>query len=190
MTSPSGRLPVTFPRNEKQLPEGGRADAKADRTNVAYTEGSNVGYRWFELEGTKPLFAFGHGLTYTRFGYTKLRVTAGKPVKVSFTLTNLGRRFGTAVPQIYVSLPVGEAISSRRLAGWKRVALRPGEANGLLSHSIRMRLRFGMWSASVGRCRRATIASYSGHQQRMIASTRTCECERPYGRPRSKSWSA
>ena len=128
MTSPSGRLPVTFPRNEKQLPESGRADAKADRTNVAYTEGSNVGYRWFELEGTKPLFAFGHGLTYTRFGYTKLRVTAGKPVKVSFTLTNLGRRFGTAVPQIYVSLPVGEAISSRRLAGWKRVALRPGEA--------------------------------------------------------------
>jgi beta-glucosidase len=128
VASPSGRLPVTFPRAEEQLPSSARADAKKGRTSVAYTEGANVGYRWFELEQEKPLFAFGHGLTYTRFAYSKLRVVGGAHPSVSFWLTNVGRRAGIEVAQLYVSLPSGENAGARRLAGWKRVSLRPGEA--------------------------------------------------------------
>lgn len=128
-TSPSGRLPVTFPRAEEQLPLSARGGAGArSRTSVIYSEGANVGYRWFELQHAQPLFPFGYGLTYTRFNYSNLRVAKGKAVTARFTMTNIGRRPGVEVAQLYVNLPAPEGASPRRLAAWKRVALRPGEA--------------------------------------------------------------
>ncbi len=131
--SPSGRLPITFPNSVEQLPRAkiDGYDAKATvfsppppRFAVDYYEGSDVGYRWFEHTGAAPLFAFGHGLTYTEFRHSRLKVKAGKELTVSFTVTNIGKREGTDVPQLYVA-PPGR---THRLAGWQRLSLKPGES--------------------------------------------------------------
>ena len=83
-----------------------------------------MGYRWFDRKGEKPLFAFGHGLSYTSFRYSDLKVTGGRTVSASFTVTNTGTREGADVPQVYVKLP-GKA---RRLIGWDKPVLKPGES--------------------------------------------------------------
>jgi beta-glucosidase len=135
--APSGRLPVTWPRDEAQLPRpvipGAGLDVlglppqgqPADAVDY-HIEGADVGYRWFQRRGIEPLFPFGYGLTYTHFGYGKLqsRFEQGQ-LRISFEVTNQGKRGGIDVPQLYVTLP-GEK-RSRRLAGWSRVALKPGE---------------------------------------------------------------
>lgn len=180
--SPSGRLPVTFPRDEAQLPASARADAKKGRTAVAYTEGANIGYRWFELEREKPLFAFGHGLTYTRFAYSRLRVTGGETPTASFTLTNVGHRAGTEVAQLYVSSPDGEDAAPRRLAGWKRVSLRPGEAKQVTvvldTHAFKIwNVERHAWEVPEGDYR-ITLGS-SAADDRLQASLRMPNCRQP-----------
>ncbi len=134
--SPSGRLPMTFPASMAQLPRPeipgfdpkNRSPlglgAKVAPFAVPFTEGADVGYRWFEKKADKPLFAFGHGLTYTRFGYAKLAAKGGEGLSATFTLTNTGQREGTEVAQLYVA-PPGR---THRLAGWARVTLKPGES--------------------------------------------------------------
>ncbi|MBU6392967.1 MAG: glycoside hydrolase family 3 protein [Sphingomonadales bacterium] len=139
--NPSGRLPVTFPASVAQLPNPKLPGSdlpppsKEDRatyglqTNsppftIRYPEGSDAGYRWFDGKALKPLFAFGHGLSYTSFRYDGLKVTGGRTVTVRFSVTNTGSRAGADVPQVYVTLP-GKA---RRLIGWSKPALAPGES--------------------------------------------------------------
>jgi beta-glucosidase len=131
--SPSGRLPITFPRTVEQLPRKAvdGYDPKASLFSpppkpfaVDYHEGSDVGYRWFQRTKADPLFPFGFGLTYTQFRHGGLKVKAGKQLRVSFTVTNIGKRAGVDVPQLYVA-PPGRP---HRLAGWARVALKPGES--------------------------------------------------------------
>lgn len=131
--APSGRLPITFPRSLDQLvrPAVAGYDPKASVFSpppkpftVSYDEGSDVGYRWFERTKADPLFAFGHGLTYTRFRHSDLKVAGGRMLRVSFTVTNIGERAGTDVPQLYVA-PPGR---THRLAGWSRITLAPGES--------------------------------------------------------------
>ena len=126
IVDPSGRLPVSFPRDEDQLPTSARASAKEGRQSVVYSEGARVGYRWFEAEKTKPLFSFGYGLTYTRFAYSDLRLDPRKPLQASFMVKNAGKRSGTEIAQLYVTLSDPTSDTPRRLAGWKRVTLRPG----------------------------------------------------------------
>jgi beta-glucosidase len=135
---PSGRLPVTFPAGEDQLPrprlpgygegpaEGFDNSAPLKPFDVAYPEGSDVGYRWFAKTGAKPLYPFGHGLTYTRFRYGALKVVGGKTLIVSFTVTNTGARAGVDTPQVY--LAAGPGRTQQRLLGWSRAALKPGES--------------------------------------------------------------
>jgi beta-glucosidase len=102
------------------------ADARGLKPfEVQYREGSDVGYRWYARQGQKPLFAFGHGLSYTRFDYAKLRVAGGDTLEVSFDITNRGKRAGTDVPQLYVTPRNGSR--PLRLAGFERVTLKPGE---------------------------------------------------------------
>jgi beta-glucosidase len=131
--SPSGRLPLTFPKNVDQLPRKAidGYDPKATLFSpppkpfaVDYHEGSDVGYRWFQREKQEPLFPFGFGLTYTRFEHKDLKITGGAQLKVSFTVTNVGQRAAIDTPQLYVA-PPGR---THRLAGWSRVALAPGES--------------------------------------------------------------
>ncbi len=134
--SPSGRLPMTFPASVAQLPRPAipgfdpenrkplGLGTKVAPFAVPFVEGADVGYRWFEKKSAKPLFAFGHGLTYTTFGYSKLATTGGEGLSATFTLTNTGKREGTEVAQLYVA-PPGK---THRLAGWARVTLKPGES--------------------------------------------------------------
>jgi beta-glucosidase len=110
--NPSGRLPVTFPTGEDQLPRP-VLDAGP---NVDYdVEGADVGYRWFAREGHAPLFPFGFGLSYTTFEYGPVVVDGAT---LSVEVTNTGDREGIETPQFYVG---------GRLAGWARLRLGPGE---------------------------------------------------------------
>ena len=130
---PAGRLPVSFPLSEAQLPRP-KLDGESVREpaapnngpsfDVVYGEGAEVGYRWFEKQGTRPEFPFGWGLSYTAFGHDLLSVAGGKTLTVSFRTSNVGARAGTDVAQVYAAAP-GQ---TRRLIGWSRVSLKPGES--------------------------------------------------------------
>lgn len=134
-TNPSGKLPVTFPASEAQLPRPvldgfdrlepdfiGRAPKGAAPLIADYDiEGSDLGYRWNAKRGHKSLFPFGHGLSYTSFAMSELKMSG---LTASFTLTNTGRREGATVAQLYMtSTPNGP---QQRLAGFARVDLKPG----------------------------------------------------------------
>ena len=132
---PSGRLPVSFPISERQLP---RLKVDGDPTSpesldplkgqppfdVNYVEGADVGYRWYEKTGAKPQFPFGYGLSYTRFAYSDLKVVDGQALTATVRITNTGSRSGVETPQLYIAAKGG----TRHLAGWKRVSLNPGES--------------------------------------------------------------
>jgi beta-glucosidase len=130
--NPSGRLPATFPVSEAQLPrpkiDGNPAVNDGHPTTDYDIEGAAVGYKWFEKTGRKPLFAFGHGLAYTTYSYGDLQARRdGDKVVVEFTVSNTGKRAGAAVPQVYVGPKAGGWEAPRRLAGWDKVTLQPGE---------------------------------------------------------------
>jgi len=127
----SGRLPVTFPASLAQLPRpvlDGDPKTPDAPFEVDYTiEGAAVGYKWFDKKGHQPLFAFGHGLSYTSFAYDNLKAaSAGGVLTVSFDVRNTGARTGKAVPQVYVSPKAGGWEAPQRLAGFKKVELAPG----------------------------------------------------------------
>jgi beta-glucosidase len=127
--NPSGHLPMTFPKSVAQLPRPvlpGVGLAKDAAFNIDYNEGADVGYRWFDRMGVAPLFPFGHGLSYTTFDVSKLKVQGGKTLSVSFELRNSGTRAGADVPQVYLSSAAGKPL--RRLIGWEKVRLEPGES--------------------------------------------------------------
>jgi len=133
--NPSGHLPATFPASEQQLPRpvvDGDPKQPEMQFAVNYTEGAALGYKWFDLKGHKPLFPFGHGLSYTTFSYAGLssQVKDGR-LHVRFKVTNTGNVAGKDVPQVYVS-PVAAGSAKweapKRLAGWDKVALQPGES--------------------------------------------------------------
>ncbi|HLT09360.1 MAG TPA: fibronectin type III-like domain-contianing protein, partial [Micromonosporaceae bacterium] len=85
-----------------------------------------VGYRWFAKYRLRPRYAFGHGLSYTTFGYADLQVAGGDTVRATFTVTNAGRVAGAVVPQLYLTRAAGSART--RLLGFERVHLGPGES--------------------------------------------------------------
>lgn len=131
--SPSGRLPITWPTGLDQLPRpnvpglGFKPAVPSDDVFDYRIEGANVGYKWFELKGMKPLYPFGYGLSYTTFAYEALKVSSdGAQVTATFRVRNTGKREGAAVPQIYVRMPNGHA-TPVRLAGWSKVKLAAGE---------------------------------------------------------------
>lgn len=124
----TGRLPVTFPQSEVQLPRpvidhGATATAPF---SVNYgIEGANVGYRWFAQTNQTPLFPFGYGLSYTKFAYANLKLTGGNTLVADFDVTNTGSRAGSDVPQLYLTSNPGPA-QPRRLVGFQRVTLAAG----------------------------------------------------------------
>jgi beta-glucosidase len=141
--NPSGRLPISFPRSTADLvrpeipgqifgpPVEGQTiptslpdvQQHKGRFSVEHPEGADVGYRWFDRQGTATLFPFGFGLSYTNFAHSGLRVEGGATVKVSFDIANTGERAGIETAQVYARIKGGQ-----RLIGWARVALKPGES--------------------------------------------------------------
>ena len=130
--NPSGHLPATFPASIDQLVRPGPIDTIGKTENspvtVHYTEGAAVGYKWFDKNKLTPQFAFGHGLSYTSFGFGGLKAQAANgSITASFTVANTGQRQGMAVPQIYVGPVNGGWEAPKRLGGWQKVDLAPGE---------------------------------------------------------------
>jgi beta-glucosidase len=133
--NPSGRLPISFPRAEADLPRPHPPEPQADpmKPEVAPThlpvvklgEGLAVGYRWYESQGKSPAYEFGFGLSYTTFAYSRL--TVNRDLSVEFDLANTGDRAGIEVAQLYLEFPAAAGEPSKRLAGWARVELAPGE---------------------------------------------------------------
>ena len=113
--NPSGRLPITFPASLAQTP-----------ITIRYDEGTEVGYRWYAQKNQKPLYTFGHGLSYTTFDYKDLKVNGGETITATFTVTNTGKGAGADVPQVYLTEAPGER--RMRLLGFERVELKPGES--------------------------------------------------------------
>ncbi|WP_156816515.1 beta-glucosidase [Oceanimonas smirnovii] len=176
--NPSGKLPVTFPNSAREaafateaqypglreenglpggkgFPQNGVFGDGSDQLVSHYTEGLEMGYRWYEANGVTPVFPFGHGLSYTRFEYSDLTLSKafrreygplmpqgqGKPASamqklsglipvltVEYTVTNTGSRFGGEASQVYLKLPKQAQQPSKRLVGFKKVFLEPGES--------------------------------------------------------------
>jgi beta-glucosidase len=147
--NPSGKLPLTFTRSEEDLPHpnhpeippasqahaGDVADNGAPSSNasahtgyaVHYDEGGAIGYKWFEEQHKKPLFAFGFGLSYTTYAYSVLSIDSSTKT-ARFTVKNTGKRQGTEIAEVYTQLPKGTDEPYRRLVGWTRISLSPGES--------------------------------------------------------------
>jgi len=139
--NPSAKLPMTFPRSVADLPhpklvyppQNGRGPETGSvltkpTFDVHYDEGLKVGYKWYDAENKPVLFPFGHGLSYTTYGYSNLKVTAGQQPTVSFTVKNTGSRAGFEIAQIYAALPASTDEPPKRLVGWSKVQLNPGES--------------------------------------------------------------
>ena len=157
-TSPAGRLPMTwatrlqdYPATDPRYPE---RSAEGLDHKTTYSEGVNVGYRWFDHEDIEPLFAFGHGLSYTSFAYTALRIErAGDGgLDVSFQIRNTGKVDADEVPQIYLGTP-GEApegaqFPKRSLVAFDRIYLQAGESRQVTLHVTLRQLQY--WSTASG----------------------------------------
>ena len=138
---PSGHLPVTFPADLSQVPASTPAQFPGVNGKVAYSEGIDVGYRYYDANHETPLFPFGYGLSYTSFRFSGLRITrAGRQVTVSATITNTGRVAGSDVAQLYLSDPAAATEPPRQLKGFQKVTLRPGQSAtvrfGLNGHDL------------------------------------------------------
>jgi beta-glucosidase len=149
--NPTGKLAVTFPKSDADLPHpklilpppeskpnyAGMSDfsdfmkiaAKGlPPFQISYDEGLKVGYKWYDAEKKAVLFPFGFGLSYTTYAYSGLSLTPGDSTTVSFTVKNTGKRAGTEIAQVYASLPDAAGEPPKRLVGWTRVELAPGES--------------------------------------------------------------
>jgi len=149
---PSGRLPQTFPAADDAVPTSSpdQWPGANDAQDAFFSEGLEVGYRWYDREHVAPLFPFGFGLSYTRFRYGNLSLTRRRStVTVSFTVRNAGTRAGAEVAQVYVADPQSAGEPPRQLKGYARVPLKPGR-------STRVRLTlppraFARWSTAARR---------------------------------------
>jgi beta-glucosidase len=132
-SDPSGHLPVTFPTSLSEVPASTPAQFPGVNNEVQYSEGIDVGYRWYDSQHLTPMFPFGFGLSYTRFAFSGLRVRGDaadgvNDVAVSATVTNVGHRAGADVAQLYLGDPASTGEPPRQLVGFQRVELGPGQS--------------------------------------------------------------
>ncbi len=141
--NPSAKLPMTFPLSVADLPhtkivqppptakpiEAGFHTVLTKPTfDIHYEEGLKVGYKWYDAEKKPVLFPFGFGLSYTSYSYSDLKVTPGKDTTVTFNVKNTGGRAGAEIAQVYAALPADAGEPPKRLVGWSKVQLNPGES--------------------------------------------------------------
>ncbi|MCU1299372.1 MAG: Beta-glucosidase [Acidobacteriaceae bacterium] len=141
--NPSAKLTMTFPRSEADLPHpqlvtpppGTKVKGPNNKTiltkptfSVHYDEGLKVGYKWYDAEKKPVLFPFGYGLSYTTYSYSGLTVKPGKETSVTFTVKNTGGQAGAEIAEVYAALPASAGEPPKRLVGWKKVQINPGES--------------------------------------------------------------
>jgi beta-glucosidase len=146
---PGGHLPVTFPTDLSQVPASSPSQFPGVDGQVQYSEGIDVGYRYYDATNETPLFPFGYGLSYTRFAFSRLQVTpqqvqngtsdpgatsckcngqSDNLVTVSATVTNTGQVAGSDVAQLYLGDPAVAGEPPRQLKGFQKVTLQPGQS--------------------------------------------------------------
>lgn len=161
--NPSGKLPMTFPvnltDNSAHSPKGG--EYPGDGVNVHYKDDIFVGYRWHDKQRIKPLFPFGHGLSYTTFSYGKIsldknKLTEEDTITVSVPVTNTGRIDGAEVVQLYLKDEVSKLPRpEKELKGFTKVYLKAGEEKTVTLKVSKDDLQYyddnaGMWVAEKG----------------------------------------
>jgi len=132
--NPSGRLPISFPASSDQLahPQIAGLGAPGETpTTVIYDEGAAIGYKWYDAKGYKPLWAFGHGLSYTSFALSDLTARLeGRAIRVGLTIRNTGKRAGKGVAQVYVAPASWQKAgweAPKRLGAFAKADLKPGK---------------------------------------------------------------
>jgi len=152
--NPSGKLPITFPKQLADLPANTPEKYPGVGPAVHYSEGVLVGYRWFDASNITPLYPFGYGLSYTTFAYRALKLSsenlpvAAPKLTVEFDIANTGGLAGAEVAQVYVGLPAlpGVPQPPRQLKGFARVSVPPG---GVAHASVVLDARaFSYWDAA------------------------------------------
>jgi beta-glucosidase len=162
-SSPAGRLPVTwgkrledYPATDPKHPE---RSMKGVDGKTTYSEGVNVGYRWFDHEKIEPLYPFGYGLSYATFVYSELKVAKAEDggLVVNVKITNTGKVASDEVPQVYLSapsqIPDGVQFPVRSLVGFDRIHLNAGEGKTVTLHIAPRQLEY--WSTANGKWMRA-----------------------------------
>jgi beta-glucosidase len=136
VVNPSGKLPMTYSKLAGDIPTATVERYPGVTVNgiptAYYSEGLKMGYRWYDAQNIAPLFPFGHGLSYTTFAYSNLQVSPAQsdgttPFTVSFTVRNTGNKAGADVPQIYAGFASSYGEPPKRLVGFQKVLLNPGE---------------------------------------------------------------
>ena len=135
--SPSGKLPITFPRTNHDTPVSSFEQYSRTSLQAHFSEVLAVGYRGYDQFSIEPLFPFGYGLSYTNFEYSQLEVEpttsdGSLPLQVSFMLKNIGERTGAEVAQVYLRLPENTNEPPKRLVGWAKVELKASESRKVI----------------------------------------------------------
>jgi beta-glucosidase len=167
---PGGRLPFSFLRSEKDSWIRSPAQFPGVNLESSYTERLLWGYRWFDARKVAPQFPFGHGLSYTTWRYSHLKLTpVGDHVHVSYNITNTGSREGSDVGQVYVAFPSAAGEPPQQLKGFQKVQLASG-ASQRVTVDLDARA-FQIWSTAghgwrtIPGCYRVTVARSSRDPQ-------------------------
>ena len=184
-SSPAGRLPVTWAKRLEDYaatdPRHPERSGKGVAGKTTYSEGVDIGYRWFDQQGIEPLFPFGHGLSYSRFDYSGLTVRPGADhgLDVRFKLRNSGSMAADEVAQVYLGAPskppTGTQFAPQTLVGFERIHLAAGEAKAVTLHIAPRQLQF--WSTASHEWRfpqgtRTVRVGASSRDIRLTADTR------------------
>jgi len=172
--NPAGRLPFTWAKRLEDYPATDPAHPERSTKGVdgktTFSEGVDIGYRWFDKQKIDPLFPFGFGLSYSSFSYSNLKVApaSDQGLDISVSIANTGTVPGDEVPQVYLDAPeqrpAGVRFAVRTLAAFDRVALRPGESKEVTLHVSPRSLEY--WSVAENRwirvgARRVNVGSSS-----------------------------
>jgi beta-glucosidase len=196
--NPSGKLPITFPASPADVPASTTAQYPGTGTTcpapthsncvTSYSEGLEVGYRWYDAQSKTPLFPFGFGLSYTTFSFSNLSVSSlnqNGTVTVSARVTNTGTRSGVETAQLYIGFPAAAGEPPKQLKGFKRVELAAGAFQDVTFTVPLSELAY--WdSAITGNVHDWTVPSgtfnlYVGNSSRNLPLTGSFTLSQPYG---------
>jgi beta-glucosidase len=156
VANPSGKVPTCYPRSEDDTLYAGNPERYPGTDEgdgypvIRYSEGLEMGYRWFQAQDIKPLFGFGFGLSYTTFDIGDVSVNApdgaNAPVTVTASVTNTGSVAGAEVVQVYLGIPVNGQ-PPKRLVGFQKVFVEPGESKpvSIIIDPSATNHPFGVW---------------------------------------------